>query len=151
MRLDWPLVVADAAAWAAVQVGTGYLVHRLPDGALRVPPVRGTALYRRLGVPRWKGRLPEGGNVFKGGFDKRRLRRREDLARHAVEARRAELGHWLALSATPLFWLWNPAPAALVTTAFGVIVNVPPILSQRYNRARFERVLAARQRKTASR
>ena len=147
MRLGWPLIVVDAAAWAAVQIGTGYLVHRLPESALRVPPVRSTRLYRRLGVPRWKRLLPEGGAVFKGGFDKRRLRSRADLPRHHVEAKRAELGHWLALSATPLFWLWNPLPAAVVATGYGVVVNVPPILSQRYNRVRLERL----QRKTASR
>ena len=100
-------------------MAAGYAVHRLPDRRLDTDGpllrIRGFErdgrLYRdRFRVPRWKRRLPEGGAVFRGGFDKRTLPGAgpEQLARYGREARRAELGHWLAMAPLPLFALWNP-------------------------------------------
>jgi glycosyl-4,4'-diaponeurosporenoate acyltransferase len=148
-------IAVDAAAWCAVQVGAGYLVHRLPPnrlaadgGVLRERSwERGGRVYRdRLGVARWKHRLPEGGAVFRGGFDKRSLRgaSTEHLERYRRETRRAELGHWLALAPLPLFVLWNPPLLWPAMAAYAVAVNGPCIVAQRYNRLRLSRVLAAR-------
>ncbi len=146
-------IAVDAAAWCATQVAAGYAVHRLPDhrldtdGALlRIRAVeRDGRLYRDiLRVPRWKRLLPEGGAVFRGGFDKRTLAGAgpEQLARYGREARRAELGHWLAMAPLPLFALWNPPMLWPAMVAYAVLVNGPCIASQRYNRLRIERVLA---------
>lgn len=151
------LVAVDAAAWLVVQAGTGYLVHRLPDRALDtdVGLLRerawedGGRFYRdRLRVARWKGRLPEGGAVFRGGFDKRTLggTSNEDLSRYRRETRRAELGHWLALAPAPVFALWNPPWLWPAMALYAAAVNLPCIIAQRYNRLRLSRVLAARSR-----
>ena len=146
------IVAVDAAAWAAVQVGSGYLVHRRPEQALREGWLfrergwerDGRFYVDRLHIRRWKGLLPEAGAAFDGGFDKRRLRGRdaEALARFVQETRRAELGHWLALAAGPLFFLWNPWPAGLLLQVYAIVANGPCILSQRYNRLRVQRALA---------
>ncbi|MGH9282013.1 MAG: hypothetical protein ACRD0S_03645 [Acidimicrobiales bacterium] len=153
---DRPLalvVTIDAAAWAAVQVGTGYLVHRLPvrrldhDGWLwRARPFeRGGRFYTDvLRIRRWKDLLPEAGALFEGGFGKRRLRGASpaDLDRFAVETRRAELGHWLAVLPTPLFVWANPPLLAPFMAAYPLLVNGPCIAAQRHNRIRLRRAAA---------
>lgn len=156
MTLTLPAVVAvDAAAWCAVQVASGYAVHRLPDGWLdtdrwlfRERACEGAGrLYRHtLAVPKWKKLLPEAGAVFPGGFDKRALRSGDtaELVRYRRETRRAELGHWLAVAPLPLFALWNPLWLWPAMAFYAVAVNGPCIVSQRYNRLRISRVLAAR-------
>ena len=64
----------------------------------------------------------------------------------ARETRRAELAHWWAMLCGPLFAFWNPPlPTALLIT-YGVLVNLPFILIQRYNRARIEALLERRAR-----
>ena len=140
----------DAVAWAAVQVGTGYLAHRAPAAVLE----RDRWLFRErrwerggrfyvdaLRIRRWKAVLPEAGAAFEGGFDKRRLRGRsaDALAEHARETRRAELGHWLAMAPLPLFVRWNPPPLAPLMVVYAVAVNGPCIAAQRYNRIRLVR------------
>ncbi|MDP9071245.1 MAG: glycosyl-4,4'-diaponeurosporenoate acyltransferase [Actinomycetota bacterium] len=151
----WARIVANAVAWAAVQVGAGYVVHRLPDHLLqrdrwlfRERAVeRGGGLYTEtLRIRRWKHLLPEAGDVFAGGFDKSRLRRAsgDHLERHLTETRRAELGHWLAVLATPLFVARNRRGLAVLMPVYALAVNGPCIAAQRYNRLRLSRVLARR-------
>ncbi|HEY1278804.1 MAG TPA: hypothetical protein VGF22_03970 [Acidimicrobiales bacterium] len=148
-------VAVDAAAWCAVQIASGYAVHLLPDRRLDADGwlwrerrfERGGRFYRRtLRVPRWKHLLPEAGRVFAGGFDKRSLHRRDFdyLDQYRRETRRAELGHWLALAPLPLFALWNPPVLWPAMALYATAVNLPCIVSQRYNRLRISRVLQAR-------
>ena len=150
---DRPLalvVAADAVAWATVQVAAGYLVHRLPARRLdhdiwlwraRRWERDGRLYTGTLRIRRWKGLLPEAGAFFAGGFDKRRLRGASAAAleRHAIETRRAELGHWLALAPTPLFVWANPPLLAPLMAAYALAVNGPCIAAQRYNRIRLVR------------
>jgi glycosyl-4,4'-diaponeurosporenoate acyltransferase len=143
------IVVANVVAWGAIHAGTGYLVHRLPverlqrDGwLLRERRLeRGGRRYERAGIRRWKDRLPEAGAVFAGGRSKRSIPGgRAGLERFMVETRRAEVGHWLAMAGGPLSALWNPPLGAVLMVAYGVMVNVPFIAIQRYNRMRASRV-----------
>ena len=143
--------VIDVAAWGCVHAGTGYIAHRIPATRLghdtwltrerRVE--RGGRVYERLRIRSWKGRLPEAGDVFEGGVSKRHLGGRDDSRLHAfvVETRRAEVGHWMAAAAAPVFIVWNTLPVAVVMVVYGVGVNAPFIAIQRYNRMRVERVL----------
>jgi glycosyl-4,4'-diaponeurosporenoate acyltransferase len=93
---------------------------------------------RRLRIHRWKDRLPEAGGMFEGGVSKRALPGHDvdGLTLFVRETRRAELAHWWALCCSPLFVLWNPPLAAGLLVAYGVLVNLPFILIQRYNRFR---------------
>lgn len=146
-----PLLAVDVAAWAVIHAGTGYLVHRLPASRLdadrwwfRPRPIeRDGRLYERLGIKRWKDRLPEAGALFPGGISKRALAARDTagLRRFAVETRRAELGHVLAAAGGPLFVLWNPPKIAGVMVLYALAVNAPFIAIQRYNRLRIARLL----------
>ncbi|MGD9996709.1 MAG: hypothetical protein AB7L17_22315 [Ilumatobacteraceae bacterium] len=144
-------VLVDIGAWIVIHTLTGYVVHRLPverlqrDGWLlhiRDAEADG-GFYRRVGIRRWKDRLPEAGDFFDGGMSKRHLPSEADggLRRFAVETRRAELGHWSAMAGGPLFFLWNEQAIALLMVIYGIVVNAPFIAIQRYNRLRVSRVL----------
>ena len=151
--LPW-VVAADVVAWGLLSSAVGYAGHRLPVRALaedtawsRLRGVeRDGRLYERLGIRRWKDRLPEAGALFRGGVSKRHLPGRDPaaLSRLVVETRRAEWVHRTLLAAGPLFLLWNPPPLAAAMLAYGVAANLPCLVVQRYNRARLLRVLGRR-------
>lgn len=148
------IVLLDALVWAAWSVVVGYAAHRLPDRRLahdgplsRLRPwERGGRVYERIGIRRWKDRLPDFGGLFPGGVSKRSLisRSTPDLLRLTAETRRAELVHRAVPAITPLFLLWNPAPLFGAMVAYAVVANVPCLVVQRYNRGRLQRMLDRR-------
>lgn len=149
----WAVVAVDAAAWALVQVGAGYVGHRLPDRLLDRDGwllaergwERGGRFYVETArIRRWKRFLPEAGAVFAGGLSKRELWGREpaQLAGLARETRRAEVVHWLMLVPTPVFVAGNPAVLAPFMVLYAAAVNLPCIAAQRYNRIRLRRAAA---------
>jgi glycosyl-4,4'-diaponeurosporenoate acyltransferase len=140
-------VVVDIAAWGVFHSATGYAAHRLPDARLTedcwlLRPRRfetgGRWYRRRLRIDRWKDRLPEAGDLFQGGVSKRHLPALDaaGLELFVRETRRAELAHWWAMCCGPLLVLWNPPLAASLLMGYGVVVNLPFIAIQRYNRFR---------------
>lgn len=148
-------VAVDIVAWGAFHAATGYAAHRLADDRLRGDgwllrqrPFEddGRWYRRRLHIHRWKDRLPEAGDLFRGGRSKRELPAYDvaGLELFARETRRAELAHWWAMACGPLFVLWNPPLAAALLISYGVLVNLPFIAIQRYNRFRIEALLARR-------
>jgi glycosyl-4,4'-diaponeurosporenoate acyltransferase len=150
------LALIDAAVWAGWSALVGYVTHRLPASwlardawlfRLRYRPDRVARRYERLlRVRHWKGFLPEAGDLFRGGFSKRRLARRDRsyLERFVVETRRAELTHWVIMALGPVFFLWNPWWLALAMVGYALAANVPCVLTQRYNRSRLLRLLTRR-------
>jgi glycosyl-4,4'-diaponeurosporenoate acyltransferase len=150
------LAVYGAACWLIWSVVCGYAAHRIPRSRLEHDgPLlrlrgweRGGLVYDRIGIKAWKDRLPEAGNLFRGGFSKRRARHdRAFLDGLLVATRRAERAHWAMLALAPTFFLWIPAfgmPWWLATSmfAYGVVANVPCLLVQRYNRGRLLRILS---------
>ena len=146
-RRNLVIVLIDAGVWASWSALCGYVAYRIPaarlsrDGRLfRIRGIEaGGGFYERwLRIKRWKDRLPEAGNLFRGGLSKRRLPHhdREGLERFAVETRRAELTHSAILAATPWFFLWNPWWLGVAMAGYGIAANVPCLAVQRYNRAR---------------
>jgi glycosyl-4,4'-diaponeurosporenoate acyltransferase len=146
-------ILVDVVAWAVFHAGTGYLVHRMRssrfehDWRIHRPrgAERGGRLYVEiLRIRRWKGWLPEAGDLFAGGFNKKRLvsKDRTYLSTYVRETRRAELGHWLCVACAPLFFLWNPWPIGVVMIVYAIAANGPCIASLRYNRLRLQRILS---------
>jgi glycosyl-4,4'-diaponeurosporenoate acyltransferase len=145
-------ILVDVVAWGAFHALTGWAAHRLPDRRLlrdgwllrqRSFEDHGRWYRRRLRIHCWKDALPEAGDLFAGGMSKRELPSYDEagLERFARETRRAELTHWWAMWCGPLFVLWNPPLAAALLVAYGVLVNLPFIWIQRYNRFRIEALL----------
>jgi glycosyl-4,4'-diaponeurosporenoate acyltransferase len=150
-------IVVDVLAWGAFHSATGYAAYRLTDERLSRDGwllrqrrfEDGGRWYRRhVGIHRWKDRLPDAGALFRGGTSKRHLPAYDvaGLERFARETRRAELAHWWAMSCGPVFVLWNPPLASGLLIAYGVVVNLPFIAIQRYNRFRIEALLRRRAR-----
>lgn len=157
-QLPWWLLPADVGAWGIAHATTGYVAHRLPERwcaddncltRLRRPE-RTERRCRTLRVPLWKDALPEAGAFFAGGVSKRHVGGTCDAAllRFASLTRRAEMGHWMALFAAPLFGLWNPPLIVLMMVAYGAAANAPFIAIQRYNRVRVLRIVSRRARRT---
>jgi glycosyl-4,4'-diaponeurosporenoate acyltransferase len=150
LRLVMPqglTIVVDVVAWGVFHSATGYAAYRLDesrlsqDGWLLRPrrfETAGRWYRRRLRVHRWKDKVPEAGNLFRDGISKRRLPGRDiaGLQLFARETRRAELAHWWAMACGPIFIIWNPPLAAGLLVSYGVLVNLPFIMIQRYNRFR---------------
>lgn len=147
-------LVADLLLWPILIIGAGRLVERLPLSALDPEGwlyrargwEMGGRVYERLGVKRWKAHLPDGAAVWRDGFRKKHLAGADDdyLARFSRETCRAELVHWLMLPAWGLFWAWNgPVPMAVMGVGM-LAANLPPIVAQRYNRARLTALLQRR-------
>ena len=145
-------VALDVAVWAVGGTVTGYVTHRLgPDAfkrdgwltRLRPFEADGRFYEETLHIKQWKGRLPEAGDLFRDGYDKRVVTR-ADLPRYVIETRRAEYTHWAIMAAAPLFLLWNPFLVWWAMVAYALIANLPCLVIQRYNRARVLRILGRR-------
>jgi glycosyl-4,4'-diaponeurosporenoate acyltransferase len=154
LTAGWAALVGSMV-WGVLSVATGYVAHRLPvsrfehDNAItRARPIeRDGRIYERwFRIRTWKRWLPEGGDIFEGGFNKKHLRSRDPafVQRFVTETRRAEMTHWVAMAWGPLFYLWSPVGIGTVMVAFGVLFNAPFILAQRYNRIRFLRLQTRR-------
>jgi len=150
-------IIVSSLAWVLIGLTTGFFMHRVPlsylsrDGWLtRARPWEhdGRFYERRLRIRRWKDKLPEKGDLFRGGFSKREIRDRSDgfLDRFAAETRRAELVHWMNAGSGPLFLVWCPWYLGLIMIGFGWMAHLPFITIQRYNRERIMRTLRRRGR-----
>lgn len=155
---DAAAVAVSCMAWVLIGLATGYHFHRLPverfahDSWLTRPrrfEDEGRWYQRRLRIRRWKDRLPERGDMFRGGFSKRHLVNRSDahLERFVAETRRAEVVHWSNLSAGPVFLIWCPPVLGVSMIVFGVVAHLPFICVQRFNRQRLVAVLTRRARR----
>ena len=144
---QWLTIVVDVIAWGVFHAATGYAAHRLGDDRLTrdgwlLRPRRfeagGLWYRRRLRITRWKDKLPDAGDLFRGGVSKRHLSSHDvaGLQLFVRETRRAELTHWWAMWCGPIFVVWNPPLAAALLILYGVLVNLPFIVIQRYNRFR---------------
>jgi glycosyl-4,4'-diaponeurosporenoate acyltransferase len=157
---QWLTIVVDVIAWGVFHAATGYAAHRLGDHRLRRDgwllrarrfEVGGQWYRRRLRINRWKDRLPEAGDLFRGGISKRHLLSHDPAGLQVFvrETRRAELTHWWAMACGPLFVLWNPPLASALLVGYGAVVNLPFIVIQRYNRFRSQALLERLSRRSA--
>lgn len=147
------LVVAASAAWVGISVVVGVLAAYLPvrvldrDTALtRIRAVeRRGRIYRRIGVHRWKARLPEVNGLGPGHRpSKSSLGGRAAMPALLRETRRAEYVHVAVAAAGPTFLLWLPRWLGAVMVVAGIAFNAPFVVVQRYNRARLLAVSSRR-------
>ncbi len=95
-------------------------------------------------VSRWKRLLPDGGMVCrKHGFKKKHLVNftEKTLNRFLVESARGELTHWLAILPFWIFGFIAPPQVIWYMLIYALLVNLPCIIAQRYNRPRVQRLL----------
>lgn len=146
----WRGSPAAAVGMAALTLLAGAVGARVPGGWYRVRDGE-PGLYRRLGVRWFKGWMMDGDRM------NRRLRRLDPgyrfvqggdapLRAYAARTRHVERSHlaWMlaALPATAYALAAGRAGFAAALLVLNVVTNLYPVLLQRLNRGRVERVLA---------
>lgn len=149
----WGAVLVYACMWFMFQAGAAWLCFRMDNEKfahdhsiyrIRAWEDDGRLYNKLFSVHRWKKYLPDGGAFFAGGYSKKHLTvfSQENLAQYVVESRRAELTHWLAIFPFWVFGFIGPANVLWIMLLYALIVNLPCIIAQRYNRPRFQKLLA---------
>ncbi len=140
--------------WPVLQVGAALICLNMPDRCFLPDGFffrthrfeKGGQLYDRIfKVSRWKHLLPDGGMVCKKrGFKKKRLDSftEDNLNRFLVESARGELTHWLAILPFWIFGFFAPARVIWYMLLYALLINIPCIIAQRYNRPRVHRLLS---------
>jgi len=151
------MILSFFIGWIVIQVGFSLLGNKIPDKYFNEKSLffrtRGWELflYRKIfKIQRWKRILPDGAGLFRKGFVKKNLKERDPgyLKAFIKETCRAEFVHWLQLCSFWVFGLWSPGFIIWIMLGYAMAVNLPCIITQRYNRprlARLYRMTAARQ------
>lgn len=145
-------VLIDIAAWLVIHFGVSWAFSQPPatffnpDHWLmreRAFEKDGRVYKSLFKVKAWKGRLPDGAALFKKGFRKKKMAESgpQYVELFIRETCRAEATHWVAFFFAFIFFIWNLWWVGLVMVVYAVAANAPCIITQRYNRIRFRRVL----------
>ena len=154
----WAIAV-NIAVWLVIHLGVSVLVSRMRLESFRPRSwlyrqrtwERGGRTYKALlKVKKWKGLLPDGAAVFKGGFRKKRLANRKAtyIEEFILETCRAELAHWVMFAFSAVFFIWNEWWIGLIMVGYGLVANMPCVVAQRYNRIRLQRMYGRCRRRT---
>lgn len=139
--------------WGVIQVTAALISLNLPDRVYSPdgwlfrprPFERDGVLYEKLfRIKRWKHLLPDGASAWKQrGYLKKSLVNTtpENLRRFLVESARGELTHWLAILPFWIFGFITPGYVVGMMLVYAVLINLPCIIAQRYNRPRIQRLL----------
>jgi glycosyl-4,4'-diaponeurosporenoate acyltransferase len=148
LPIAW-IILLNVAGWLSIQLGFAWLFTKMPVAWFNPSNAfaweRGGRFYERVfRIKNWKDRLPDAARWFGGGFAKGILadKNLDYLQRFIRETWRGEFCHWAAVACVPVFFLWNPWWGDLIIVAYALGANLPCIVAQRYNRARFQRVIA---------
>jgi glycosyl-4,4'-diaponeurosporenoate acyltransferase len=157
--IDLPILwilVLNIGGCLAIQMGFAWAFTRMP--AAWFHPSRAFAWERdghfyeaAFRIKKWKHHLPDAARWFAGGFAKGTLagKQRDYLERFIRETWRGELCHWAAIVCEPVLFLWNPWWGDGVILVYALAANLPCVLVQRHNRARFQRLLLRSARRPA--
>ncbi|RDY71147.1 glycosyl-4,4'-diaponeurosporenoate acyltransferase [Halobacillus sp. SY10] len=141
-------MVVNIVAWLCIHLGVSGFVSVAPEAFVnafaRIYRVRRwetqAKVYERLGVKKWKDRLPEARKWFRRGKTAAHLRNPSQWDRFEKQTNRSELSHWVQMLAAPFFFLFNPPWAGWIMVVYAILFNLPFIIVQRYNRVRMMRV-----------
>ena len=139
--------------WPAIQVGSAIFCLKMPDRFFKSNKgIYSSKKFEQNGkfyekvfkVKKWKHLLPDGGALYKKkGYAKKKLTdfSDENLNKFLVESCRAELTHWLPIFFSWIFFFITTPFIVLLMFVYSLIVNMPCILVQRYNRPRIEKLI----------
>jgi glycosyl-4,4'-diaponeurosporenoate acyltransferase len=145
-----PTILIDIASWFAIHMGVSYFLTHIPLSSFdtnfwlfkqRKWEKNGKIHERLFRVKGWKKRLPDGAALFKSGFKKKHLQGNDQdyLNSFIRETCRAELTHWIVTVLGFVFFIWNFWWVGIIMVIYAFSVNLPCIITQRYNRARLIR------------
>ena len=142
----------DIVAWFLIHMGVSYMATRIslhsfnPDSWLYRGRrwEKGGRTYEKLfKLKQWKNKLPDGAALFKSGFEKKHLteKNKEYYSNFIKETCRAEITHWVVFLFGFTFFIWNIWWVGIIMIVYASAVNMPCIVTQRYNRIRLKRVV----------
>ena len=149
---DLILVFSYFIVWSIILFLPSYLLTKVPNDYFNPRSFlfkekkwkfKGKLYERVFFIKRWKAFLPDGAKIFKNGFEKKHLKTFsiDYLENFVIESCRAELAHLLPILLSLTFALYNPPKIVLTMFLFGVFINLPCIVTQRYNRIRINKIL----------
>ncbi len=133
--------------WLIFHIVPAYMCYKIPDKYFNP----GSFLFKTRGwerkgetyqkifkVRKWKKYLPDGAAMFKDGFRKKVLTEftSQTLDKFAIETCRAEMTHILAIFPVWIFGFIAPPIVVLYMLIYALAINLPCIITQRYNRPR---------------
>ena len=104
---------------------------------------RNGKIYEKLNIHKWQAKVPDMSRVFPKLMPPKNLRGdyMQRLPVMIQETCVAELTHIVvSLLGLPCLWIWPGMGGVVVTAVFILLLNVPYILIQRYNRPRLMRL-----------
>lgn len=151
---QWTIAL-DFIVWFFIHMGVSMSISRIRQASFNPE----SWLYREqtwekngkiydviFKVKRWKRVLPDGAAISPSGFKKKNLHSSDTayIQRFIMETCRAELTHWTIFAFSIIFFLWNPWWVGMIMIAYALVVNIPCVITQRYNRIRLRRVISNR-------
>jgi len=145
-------ILINIVVWFAIHVSISFLMTRRPLASFDAD----NWLYRQRGwekngriyekffqLKSWKRKLPDGAAIFKDGFQKKKLKEtsQEYFQEFIRETCRAELIHWIVFLFGFIFFVWNIWWVGIVMIIYATIVNMPCVITQRYNRIKLRRIV----------
>lgn len=154
----WVSLILCFVLWPVFQILAAIIAQKLPAYFFQSSNFffkpkhfeRNGEIYNTLfKISHWKKYLPDGAAVLKSGYRKKHLSSftTENMKRFLLESCRGELGHWLAITPFWVFGLFLPPGGLFFMLLYALIINLPCIFAQRYNRPRIIKILEKRQRK----
>ena len=148
---DWLAILSYIILWPAYQVSISALGNHIRDERFRLDSFwfrgwkfeDGGKFYKRFfRIHKWKRLLPDGAKMFDTGFPKGELNgtEKEYLEAFIKETCRAEASHWIQILPFWVFGLWSPPFVIIVMLVYSLVLNMPCIIAQRYNRPRLIRL-----------
>lgn len=95
-----------------------------------------------LKIKKWKDKLPQ--YVSKNGFSKRNLKKnlnKDYISRFILETCRAEWNHLMCCMYFIISFFVNSRIYAIIFSILAIILNIPFLIIQRYNRIRLYKLL----------
>lgn len=150
LPLFW-LLILNIIAWFFFHMSISFAMLQIPDEWLdkqkdgfrpKKWEKNGNIWQEVFAVRRWKKYLPDGSLFIKSSYDQTNLQGSEieQLKKFIIETKRAEFTHWLMIPPAFLFFIWNPPWAGILMIVYALVLNLPLIIAQRYNRPRLERL-----------
>lgn len=145
-------ILLSIVFWGFFQVLSATICYKLPDyffnynSFLFRPKTleKNGEIYKSLfKIHKWKKFLPDGAAIIKFGYKKRNMTdfSKQNLNQFLTESCRAELGHLLSITPFWVFGFFLPPISIPIMFVYALIINIPCILAQRYNRPRILKLL----------
>lgn len=152
------MVLLDIFAWFCFHMGISIAMLKIPDHFFETHKnwfrtwkweQNGMIWQKIFHIQSWKHFLPDGSIFLKKAYDKSSMADAylPTLNKFLLEMRRAEMTHWLSMTPAILFFFWNPPWAGWIMIVYAILMNIPFIVVQRYNRPRLEKIYKRKQKR----